>query len=61
MLLLGMASLSQSITGFMWGINFPIIAPLIVYTQSLLVAVIQAMVFPLLVAIFIRIALTETA
>lgn len=36
--------------------EFPILAPLILYAQGLLVAVIQAFVFPLLVAIFIKIA-----
>ena len=35
---------------------FPVIWPLILYAQWLLVAVIQAFVFPLLVAIFIKIA-----
>lgn len=36
--------------------GFPVIWPLILYAQWLLVAVIQAFVFPLLVAIFIKIA-----
>ena len=36
--------------------NFPVIWPLILYAQWLLVACIQAFVFPLLVAIFIKIA-----
>ncbi len=45
-------ALSQSIV---WS-NFPIIWPLILYAQGLLVALIQAFVFPLLVAIFIKIA-----
>ena len=36
--------------------DFPILAPLVLYAQWLLVAVIQAFVFPLLVAIFIKIA-----
>lgn len=35
---------------------FPIIGPLLLYAQGLLVALIQAFVFPLLVAIFIKIA-----
>lgn len=59
MLIVWVTSFSQSITEFMWGINFPIIAPILVYAQGLLVAVIQAMVFPLLVAIFIRMAMME--
>lgn len=61
MLLIGVTNFSQSITGFLWGINLPIILPLLVYFQWLLVAIIQAMVFPLLVAIFIRMAMMETA
>jgi len=61
MLLVGMTTFSQSITEFMWGINFPVIAPLLVYAQWFLVAVIQAMVFPLLVAIFIRMAQMESS
>ncbi len=36
--------------------DFPVLAPLILYAQGLLVTVIQAFVFPLLVAIFIKIA-----
>ncbi len=59
MLVVGVSSFSQSITGFMWGINFPVLFPILVYLQGLLVAVIQAMVFPLLVAIFIRMAFME--
>lgn len=36
--------------------DFPVLVPLILYAQGLLVAGIQAFVFPLLVAIFIKIA-----
>lgn len=43
-----------------WGISdwfqFPIIFPIILHLQWLLVAVIQALVFPLLIAIFIKVA-----
>ncbi|HMS90890.1 MAG TPA: F0F1 ATP synthase subunit A, partial [Candidatus Absconditabacterales bacterium] len=52
LLVTGVNALSQSIVGS----NFPIIGPLILYAQGLLVALIQAFVFPLLVAIFIKIA-----
>lgn len=38
------------------GIDFPVIGPLILYIQALLVAFIQALVFPLLIAIFIKVA-----
>lgn len=37
-------------------LDFPVLVPLILYAQGLLVAGIQAFVFPLLVAIFIKIA-----
>ncbi len=39
--------------------DFPVLVPLVLYAQWLLVAVIQAFVFPLLVAIFIKIAQWE--
>lgn len=38
------------------GFEFPVVAPIILYLQELLVALIQALVFPLLVAIFIKVA-----
>ena len=38
------------------GREMPIIAPIIIYLQEILIALIQALVFPLLVAIFIRVA-----
>lgn len=56
MVVVGVSSLSSQITGFFGGFELPIILPIIVVFQWLLVALIQAMVFPLLVAIFIRIA-----
>lgn len=59
MLLVGVSSVSETVTSFIGGINFPVVVPMIVYAQGLLVALIQAMVFPLLVAIFIRMALME--
>lgn len=40
----------------MIGFDFPILFPLIIYIQEILVACIQAFVFPLLVAIFIKVA-----
>ena len=49
--------------GAIWGltmnlfqIDFPVIGPVILYLQELLVAWIQALVFPLLIAIFIKVA-----
>lgn len=59
MIIVWISSFSHGLTEFIWGINLPIILPIIVYLQGLLVAVIQAMVFPLLVAIFIRMAKME--
>ena len=56
MVILGTSNLSAQLSGYFWWIEFPIILPIIVVLQWLLVACIQAMVFPLLVAIFIRIA-----
>lgn len=52
MLIAWVAALSQAIA---W-VDFPIIGPIILYLQELLVAFIQALVFPLLVAIFIKVA-----
>ena len=42
----------------LWILNFefPVVFPLIVYLQEILVACIQAFVFPLLIAIFIKVA-----
>lgn len=52
MLIWGMSALSNSLLG----IDFPILGPVILYLQELLVALIQALVFPLLIAIFIKVA-----
>lgn len=59
MLVVGTTAFSNSITEFVGGIDFPVLFPIIVYLQELLVACIQAMVFPLLVAIFIKMAVIE--
>lgn len=40
---------------FTW-IEFPVLLPILIYLQWLLVAFIQALVFPLLIAIFIKVA-----
>lgn len=50
--------ISSLTNSFLW-FDFPIILPVIIYLQELLVAVIQAFVFPLLIAIFIRVAATH--
>lgn len=44
--------LTVSITGW----NFPVLGPIILYLQEFLVALIQALVFPLLLAIFIKVS-----
>lgn len=51
--------MTEKISWFFGGINFPIIFPLLIYLQGALVACIQAMVFALLVAIFIRVSQME--
>lgn len=52
MLVLGLKTLTHSLVGF----EFPVLFPLLVVLQGLLVAVIQAFVFSLLTAIFIKVA-----
>lgn len=52
MLIWWLSALSSSLVG----IDFPIIWPVVLYLQELLVALIQALVFPLLIAIFIKVA-----
>ena len=52
MLVGAVSALTTSLIGF----EFPIIGPIILHLQALLVAFIQALVFPLLVAIFIKVA-----
>jgi len=49
---------SSFTTGIFW-FNFPVGIPVIIYIQEILVAFIQAIVFPLLVAIFIKVAITS--
>lgn len=56
-ILLGMLILAVNwATNNLIGFEFPVLAPIILYLQELLVAFIQALVFPLLVAIFIKVA-----
>jgi F0F1-type ATP synthase membrane subunit a len=59
MLIWGVSGLTVWLSTSLWltnWIEFPIIGPVILYLQELLVAFIQALVFPLLVAIFIKVA-----
>lgn len=44
------------LTSAFWGFEFPVLFPLLIFAQELLVALIQALVFPLLIAIFIKVA-----
>lgn len=46
----------SGITQDWFGFSFPVVLPVIVYAQEMLVGVIQALVFSLLVAIFIKMA-----
>jgi len=52
MLLVWLSSLSNFLVWF----DFPVIVPVLLHLQWLLVALIQALVFPLLIAIFIKVA-----
>ncbi len=45
---------TKELTSFMGGFNFPIILPLFIYLQELLIAMVQAFIFPMLVSIFIK-------
>ena len=58
MLVVGMSAMTAQWTGFIWGFNFPVILPVFVYLQEMLIALIQAIVFPLLVAVFMKVANT---
>ncbi len=51
--------ISSLTSDFMW-FNFPIVLPVLIYLQEILVAFIQALVFPLLVAIFIKVAAAQS-
>lgn len=50
----------SSMTTDMFWFNFPIWLPVLIYLQEILVAFIQALVFPLLVSIFIKVATVES-
>ncbi|RKW23185.1 F0F1 ATP synthase subunit A [Candidatus Gracilibacteria bacterium] len=52
MLVVGLAGLTSNLIG----IDFPIIGPIVIHFQGMLVALIQALVFPLLIAIFMKVA-----
>lgn len=45
---------SKELTSFMWGFSFPIIFPLFIYWQEIIISVVQAFIFPMLIAIFIK-------
>lgn len=57
MLVVGVGWMTESLL-WAWH-SFPILAPIILYIQSLLVVLIQAFVFPLLVAIFMKLVQVE--
>ena len=55
--LLAMIVVSTSdFTTDIFGFSFPVIIPVLIYLQEMLIALIQAIVFSLLVAIFIRVS-----
>lgn len=56
MLYAALGGLTIWLTWAFWGFEFPVLFPLIIFAQELLVALIQALVFPLLIAIFIKVA-----
>lgn len=56
MLLMMLVTAVSWLTASLAWFEFPVIAPLIIYLQAILVAFIQALVFPLLIAIFIKVA-----
>lgn len=56
LLLLMMVGAISALTSSLIGIEFPVIAPLLIHMQEILVSFIQALVFPLLIAIFIKVA-----
>ncbi len=47
----------NNFTSDLFSINFPILIPVIIYLQEILVALIQAIIFPLLITVFIKITL----
>ena len=59
MMIVGLSQFTEKFTSFFGWVSFPIVLPLALYAQGLLVACIQAMVFALLVAIFIRVGQGE--
>ena len=60
-ILLGMAVLwVASMTKWVLWFEFPVILPVFVYLQEILVALIQAVVFPLLVTIFIKMSMVDS-
>jgi len=59
-ILLGVLGVTLASVSKSWfGIQFPLLVPLIFYLQSALVAVVQALAFSLLTSIFIKIVLEE--
>jgi F0F1-type ATP synthase membrane subunit a len=46
----------SGMTNDLFGFSFPVIIPVFIYMQEMLIGVIQALVFSLLIAIFIKVA-----
>lgn len=45
---------TKELTSFMWWFSFPIILPIFIYLQEILIALVQAFIFPMLISIFIK-------
>lgn len=54
-IIISLSVATKEMTSFLWGwFSFPIIFPIFIYLQEILIALVQAFVFPLLVSIFIK-------
>jgi F0F1-type ATP synthase membrane subunit a len=54
-IIISLSVTTKELTSFLWGwFSFPIIFPIFIYLQEILIALVQAFVFPLLVSIFIK-------
>ncbi|MFA5917116.1 MAG: F0F1 ATP synthase subunit A [Candidatus Gracilibacteria bacterium] len=59
-IIISLSVTTKELTSFLWGgFSFPIIFPIFIYLQEILIALVQAFVFPLLVSIFIKTTTAE--
>lgn len=59
MIVVWLSVLTKELSSFIWWYSFPIIFPVFIYIQEILVALIQAIIFPMLVAIFIKTSISD--